>query len=247
MARLRLRLRRDLGRQLQVRDRVHAHGDAGLLAEGLGLPAELVVGGRDEVVPREEGQLALLGEGGSAIEGGEREAGDCAGRGLQEAATTDPSGHAAGSFQIRKRSRAARPWESEAVLLRGALLVKAPHLSVQVSRVVRLSGRAQAAGRLATRNVKSALLHDLAVLVDDLTLLDDHPTLAHRALHRGARAAVDGVPHPHRMEHLPLEAHEGQHGQRRLVHAPAKPGRQAERQQLGHQARLAESSWLIPA
>src|SRR5437773_2480573 len=63
VARLGGRLRGELGRELQMRDGVHAHGRSHLLAEHLRLPAQLVVGGGDEVVPGEEGQLALLGEG----------------------------------------------------------------------------------------------------------------------------------------------------------------------------------------
>ena len=69
VAGLGLGLGRDLGRHLQMRHGVHAHRAVIGLAEGLGLLAELVVGGGDEVVPGEEGQLALLGEGGSLAEG----------------------------------------------------------------------------------------------------------------------------------------------------------------------------------
>src|SRR5207245_9081183 len=54
VARLRLGLRRYLRRHLEVRDRVHADLAVRQLAEGLGLPPELVVGGRDEVIPAEE-------------------------------------------------------------------------------------------------------------------------------------------------------------------------------------------------
>src|SRR6266568_3182020 len=68
VARLRLSFGRALRRQLEMRDRVDAHGDAGLLAEHLRLPAQLVVGGGHEVVPGEEGQLALLRERGSLAE-----------------------------------------------------------------------------------------------------------------------------------------------------------------------------------
>ena len=63
VARLRLGLGGELGVELQVRDGVHADGRPRLLAERLRLPAQLVVGGGDEVVPGEEGQLALLSEG----------------------------------------------------------------------------------------------------------------------------------------------------------------------------------------
>src|SRR5713101_2135400 len=76
------RLRRDLGRalreQLREGDRVDAHRHPGLLTKDLGLPPQLVVGRRDEVVAREERQLALLGEGGSLPE---REPGRHAGAG----------------------------------------------------------------------------------------------------------------------------------------------------------------------
>ena len=68
MAGLGLGLGGALGRHLQVGDGVHAHGDTGLLAEHLGLPAQLVVGGGHEVVRAEEGQLTLLGESRRAIE-----------------------------------------------------------------------------------------------------------------------------------------------------------------------------------
>ena len=64
VAGLGLGLGRPLGRQLQMRDRVHADLAVRQLAERLGLLPELVVGGRDEVIPAEERQLTLLGEGG---------------------------------------------------------------------------------------------------------------------------------------------------------------------------------------
>ena len=59
----------DLGWHLQVRHGVHAHRAVVGLAEGFGLLLELVVRGRDEVVPGEEGQLPLLGEGRRLAEG----------------------------------------------------------------------------------------------------------------------------------------------------------------------------------
>src|SRR5438093_1730316 len=75
-------LRRDLGRalreQLREGDRVDAHRHPALLTKELSLPPQLVVGRRDEVVAREERQLALLGEGGSLPE---REPGRHAGAG----------------------------------------------------------------------------------------------------------------------------------------------------------------------
>src|SRR4030095_1524283 len=60
VARLRLGLGGDLRRHLQVRHGIHAHRAVVGVAERLRLLAELVVGGRDEVVPAEEGQLSLL-------------------------------------------------------------------------------------------------------------------------------------------------------------------------------------------
>ena len=62
VAGLRLCLGGDLGRHLQMRHGIHAHGAVVGLGEGLRLLAELVVRGGHEVVPGEEGQLALLGE-----------------------------------------------------------------------------------------------------------------------------------------------------------------------------------------
>ena len=57
------------------------------LAEGLRLLAELVVGGGHEVVPGEEGQLALLGECGRLAEGEPRgHSGAGAGGGAEELA-----------------------------------------------------------------------------------------------------------------------------------------------------------------
>ena len=85
VARLRLGLGRDLGRHLQMRHGIHAHRAVVGLAECLGLLAKLVVGGGDEVVPGEEGQLTLLGVGGSPAEGEPRShAGGGAGRGAEE-------------------------------------------------------------------------------------------------------------------------------------------------------------------
>jgi len=52
-----------------MRHRVHPHRAVIGLAEGLRLLAQLVVRGRDEVVPGEERQLALLREGGRLAEG----------------------------------------------------------------------------------------------------------------------------------------------------------------------------------
>src|SRR5262249_18962388 len=62
-----------------MRHGVHAHRAVVGLAEGFRLLAQLVVGGGDEVVPGEEGQLALLGEGGGLAEGEPR--GDTGGGG----------------------------------------------------------------------------------------------------------------------------------------------------------------------
>src|SRR5215468_10788319 len=68
-----------------MRHGVHAHRAVVGLAERLGLLAQLVVGGGDEVVPGEEGQLALLGEGGGLAEGEPRgDTGGGAGRGAEE-------------------------------------------------------------------------------------------------------------------------------------------------------------------
>src|SRR5262245_21450957 len=103
-------------------------------------------------------------------------------------------------------------------------------------RAVRESGRSSDGRALCDQEGKTALLHDVAVLVDDLSLLDDDAALAHRALHGGARAAVNGVAHVHGVQHFPLEAHEGHHGEWWLVHAPAEPRRQAEREELGDQS-----------
>src|SRR5207247_482083 len=57
-----------LGRQLQALDGVDFDRETGLLAEHLGLPSELVVGGRNEVIGAQERELALLGVGGRAIQ-----------------------------------------------------------------------------------------------------------------------------------------------------------------------------------
>jgi hypothetical protein len=63
------------------------------LAERFRLLAELVVRGRDEVVPAEERQLSLLSVGGRLVQ---REPGSHPGRatggGTEEAATVDPAG-----------------------------------------------------------------------------------------------------------------------------------------------------------
>src|SRR5215471_15569425 len=52
-----------------MRHGVHAHCAVVGLAKGLGLLAQLVIGGGDEVIPGEKGQFALLGEGGRLAEG----------------------------------------------------------------------------------------------------------------------------------------------------------------------------------
>ena len=92
VARLRLGLRRYLRRHLEVRDRVHADLAARQLAEGLGLPPELVVGDRNEVIPAEERQLTLLGERGSFAERQPgRYAGSRAGGSAQELTTRSGS------------------------------------------------------------------------------------------------------------------------------------------------------------
>ena len=67
--RLGLGLGGDLGRHLQVGHGVHAHRAVVGLAEGLCLLSELVVRGRNEVVPGQERQLPLLGEGGRLAKG----------------------------------------------------------------------------------------------------------------------------------------------------------------------------------
>src|SRR5215813_13177386 len=51
-----------------MRHGVHAHCAVVGLAKGLGLLAQLVIGGGDEVIPGEKGQFALLGEGGRLAE-----------------------------------------------------------------------------------------------------------------------------------------------------------------------------------
>src|SRR5581483_10909301 len=84
----------DLGGHLQVGHGVHAHRAVVGLAERLRLPAQLVVGGGDEVVPAEEGQLALLGEGGRLAEG---EPGGHPGGGTGGGAEESTSRNAAGS------------------------------------------------------------------------------------------------------------------------------------------------------
>src|SRR5262249_55345713 len=69
VAGLRLGLRRELRGELQMRDGIDADGDAGLLAEHLGLSAELVIRGGNEVVPGQEGELAFLSVGRRLAEG----------------------------------------------------------------------------------------------------------------------------------------------------------------------------------
>src|SRR5262245_5033434 len=59
---------------------------------------------------------------------------------------------------------------------------------------------------LGDQEGEAPLLHDVAVLVDDLPLLDDDSTLTHRALHGGVRAAVNRVAHVHRVQYFPLES-----------------------------------------
>src|SRR5712691_1773647 len=63
VTRLGLRFGSELGIELKMGDGVDADGRPSQLAERLGLLPQLVVGGRDEVVPGEECQLVLLGEG----------------------------------------------------------------------------------------------------------------------------------------------------------------------------------------
>ena len=88
VTRLRLRLGGELGRHLQVGDRVDAHRAVGQLPERLRLLAQLVVGGRDEVIPAEERQLALLGERRRPAEGEpRRHAGRAPGCGAEEITT----------------------------------------------------------------------------------------------------------------------------------------------------------------
>jgi hypothetical protein len=62
VTRLRLGLGGELGRKLERGDRVDAHLDAGLLAEGRGLPPQLLVRGGNEAAEGEHRQLAFLGE-----------------------------------------------------------------------------------------------------------------------------------------------------------------------------------------
>src|SRR5207247_9903474 len=57
-----------LRRKLHALDGCDFDREPGLLAEHLGLPSELVVGGRNEVIGAQERELALLGVGGSAIQ-----------------------------------------------------------------------------------------------------------------------------------------------------------------------------------
>ena len=107
VARLRLGFRRELGIELQMGDGVDAHGDARLLAERLGLLAQLVVGGGHEVIPRQERQLALLRDSGRRHAGEHGGAGHGARGGLEKAATAERNGHGTlladrGSSQFRK-------------------------------------------------------------------------------------------------------------------------------------------------
>ena len=109
VAGLRLGLGRDLGRHLQVGHGVDAHRAVVGLAEGLRLLAELVVGGGDEVVPAEEGQLALLRVRGGLAEsepGGHPGGG--AGGGTEESTSrnTAGSGLVHGGPPLGGRSRA---------------------------------------------------------------------------------------------------------------------------------------------
>jgi hypothetical protein len=69
VARLHVSLGGVLGGQLEGGDGVHPHRDTGLLPEHLGLPAQLVVRGPDEVTEAEELQLALLSADRRPIEG----------------------------------------------------------------------------------------------------------------------------------------------------------------------------------
>ncbi len=68
MAGLALGLGGALGRQLQAVDGVDFDREPRLLAERLGLPAQLLVRGRHEVVGAEERELALLSMGRSAVQ-----------------------------------------------------------------------------------------------------------------------------------------------------------------------------------
>ena len=74
---LALGLGRALGRELKSLYRVQLDRDAGLLAEGLGLPSQLIVGRGDEVAAAEERDLAALGEcrGTAKSQGGARPGG----------------------------------------------------------------------------------------------------------------------------------------------------------------------------
>jgi hypothetical protein len=93
VAGLRLRLRGDLGGQLEMRHRVDPDGAVVGLAEHLGLPPQFVVGGGDEVIPGEECQLALLGDGGRGAQsepGGHP--GRRTGRGAKEVTTVETAG-----------------------------------------------------------------------------------------------------------------------------------------------------------
>src|SRR5262245_16154026 len=68
-----------------MRHGVHAHRAVVGLAEGFRLLAQLVIGGWHEMVPGEEGQLPLLGEGGGLAEGEPRgDTGGGAGSGAEE-------------------------------------------------------------------------------------------------------------------------------------------------------------------
>src|SRR5712692_7809746 len=86
MAGLALGLGGPLGRELEALDGVDLDGDPGLLAEDVGLPSELIVRGRDEMIVAEEAQLALLREGRRAAHECGGTDGGCSGEEL-------PAGH----------------------------------------------------------------------------------------------------------------------------------------------------------
>src|SRR5262245_63784032 len=75
-----------------------------------------------------------------------------------------------------------------------------------------------------------ALLHDLAVLIDEGALVDDEAAVAHGPFRQDPRAAANGVAHADLLHDLPVEPDERQDGQGRLLDPPAQADRHAEGQ-----------------
>src|SRR5207244_3261900 len=93
VTRLRLGLGRDLRGHLQMRHRVDANGAVGLLREHFRLPTQLVIGRGPEMVPRQERQLALLGERRGRPRAEPCGAEGAGRRGPEELAASQPSDH----------------------------------------------------------------------------------------------------------------------------------------------------------